>query len=224
MCCESGLEMGECECITFLLYQNTLMEIQLTLWLICSLFWKITEDDMEKNMEKKFQNGRKGPAQREVPHIVGLLLAMALMNMLLYLFLDWFFISPQHSVVSSSHCPPGYFRMGQMRNCSPWLSCEELKAEVRQLARVGEGAVKRVSYPCVYHVGSGHWLLCGKEADTVCAEPFNCLPFSPVIFYMRLCHQKGRIAKEVKEHITFAMYSNQKIRSNKGMFSYSPLD
>lgn len=95
-------------------------------------------------MEPKSQDGRKGPGQRETPPIVGLLLAMALMNVLLYLCLDWFFISPRRSVVDSSHCPPGYFRMGQMNNCSPWLTCEELTKEVRQLKRVGEGAVKRV--------------------------------------------------------------------------------
>ncbi|XP_055972846.1 protein O-mannose kinase [Sorex fumeus] len=95
-------------------------------------------------MEQKSQDGRRGPPKREVPPMVGLLLAMALMNVLLYFGLNWLFLSPQRSVVDSSLCPPGSFRMGQMRNCSPWLSCEELKTEVRQLKRVGEGAVKRV--------------------------------------------------------------------------------
>ncbi|XP_077008761.1 protein O-mannose kinase-like isoform X2 [Tamandua tetradactyla] len=95
-------------------------------------------------MEKKFHNGKKGSPYREVPPVVVLLLAMVFMNALLYFCLDRFFISPQHSAVDLSHCPFGYFRMGQMKNCSPWLSCEELRTEVRQLKRVGEGAVKRV--------------------------------------------------------------------------------
>ncbi|KAM9193971.1 protein O-mannose kinase isoform 1-T1 [Dugong dugon] len=95
-------------------------------------------------MEKKSQESKKGPTQREVPPAVVLLLAMALMNILLYLCLDRFFISRLHSTVDPSHCPFGSFRMGQMKNCSPWLSCEELRTEVRQLKRVGEGAVKRV--------------------------------------------------------------------------------
>lgn len=94
------------------------------------------------------QNGpRNGLTHREVPRGVGLLLAMALMNVLLYLCLDQLFISPGRSSEDSGRCPPGYFRMGRMRNCSRWLSCEELRTEVRQLRRVGEGAVKRVSIP-----------------------------------------------------------------------------
>ncbi|XP_015362982.1 protein O-mannose kinase [Marmota marmota marmota] len=95
-------------------------------------------------MERKAQESRKGLTHREVPRVVGLLLAMALMNVVLYLCFDRFFISPQHSTKDPRSCPYGYFKMGQMKNCSPWLSCEELRTEVRQLKRVGEGAVKRV--------------------------------------------------------------------------------
>lgn len=87
---------------------------------------------------------RNGLTHRELPRGVGLLLAMALMNVALYLCLDQLFISPGRSTADSRRCPPGYFRMGRMRNCSRWLSCEELRTEVRQLKRVGEGAVKRV--------------------------------------------------------------------------------
>lgn len=87
---------------------------------------------------------RKGLTHRDVPRSVGLLLSLAVMNALLYLSLDWFFISPR-SPEDPRRCPHGYFRMGRMRNCSRWLSCEELRTEVRQLRRVGEGAVKRVS-------------------------------------------------------------------------------
>lgn len=95
-------------------------------------------------METRPQEGRKGPPRRDVPPVVGLLLSMALMNALLYLCLDWLFILPPRSVGEPRHCPHGHFRMGQMSNCSPWLSCEQLRMEVRQMKRVGEGAVKRV--------------------------------------------------------------------------------
>lgn len=96
-------------------------------------------------MEMKPQDGRRSPPFREVPPVVGLLLAMAVMNALLYLCLDRFFIAPRRSALDPRHCPYGHFRVGQMNNCSAWLSCEELRTEVRQLKRVGEGAVKRVS-------------------------------------------------------------------------------
>ncbi|ELW71399.1 protein O-mannose kinase isoform X2 [Tupaia chinensis] len=90
-------------------------------------------------MEKRPADSRAGllPA-------LALLLAMALMNALLYLCLDWVFIAPPHASADPSRCPYGHFRMGQMANCSPWLSCEELRTDVRQLKLVGEGAVKRV--------------------------------------------------------------------------------
>lgn len=96
-------------------------------------------------MEKKPREGRKGAPHREAPPVVGLLLAMALMNVLLYLCLDRLFISPGRVALGPGPCPHGSFRMGQMKTCLPWLSCQELRTEVRQLKRVGEGAVKRVS-------------------------------------------------------------------------------
>ncbi|XP_075853289.1 protein O-mannose kinase isoform X3 [Microcebus murinus] len=95
-------------------------------------------------MEKQPQDSKKGMAPREVPPAVRLLLSMALMNVLLYLCLGRVFTSPQHSIGNPRDCPYGHFKIGQMKNCSPWLSCEELRTEVRQLKRVGEGAVKRV--------------------------------------------------------------------------------
>ncbi|XP_068388235.1 protein O-mannose kinase isoform X1 [Eschrichtius robustus] len=95
-------------------------------------------------METRPQEGRKGPPPRDVPPVVGLLLSMALMNALLYLCLDRIFISPRRSTEDPTRCPHGHFRMGPMSNCSPWLSCEQLRTEVRQMKRVGEGAVKRV--------------------------------------------------------------------------------
>lgn len=106
---------------------------------------------------------RKGLSHREIPRGIGLLLAMALMNVLLYLCLNQFFISPR-STEDARRCPHGYFRMGQMRNCSRWLSCEELRKEVRQLRRIGEGAVKRVSV----HVCAVVTVISGKA---ICLAP-----------------------------------------------------
>lgn len=96
-------------------------------------------------MGGKAQDGGRGAPRRALPAALGLLLPMALLNALLYLCLAWVFIAPPPSAPASTHCPRGHFRMGQMKNCSPWLSCEELRTEVRPLKRVGEGAVKRVS-------------------------------------------------------------------------------
>ena len=96
-------------------------------------------------METRPLEGRKGPAPRELPPAVGLLLSMALMNVLLYLCLDRLVTTPRGPAVQPGRCPPGHFSMGQATTCSPWLSCEQLRTEVRPLKRVGEGAVKTVS-------------------------------------------------------------------------------
>lgn len=95
-------------------------------------------------METRPLEGRKGPAPRELPPAVGLLLSMALMNVLLYLCLDRLVTTPRGPAVQPGRCPPGHFSMGQVTTCSPWLSCEQLRTEVRPLKRVGEGAVKTV--------------------------------------------------------------------------------
>uniref|UniRef100_A0A8C3WLV5 Protein O-mannose kinase n=1 Tax=Catagonus wagneri TaxID=51154 RepID=A0A8C3WLV5_9CETA len=95
-------------------------------------------------METRPQEGRKGPPRRAVPPVVGLLLPLALTSALLYLCLDWLFVLPPRSAGEPGRCPRGHFRMGPMSNCSPWLSCEQLRTEVRQMKRVGEGAVKKV--------------------------------------------------------------------------------
>lgn len=124
-------------------HQSTSMGIEVRQ---CCLLLVVSCSVVETDMGQ--QHGtRNGLTHREVPRGLGLLLAMALMNVVLYLCLDQLFISPGRSTEDSRRCPPGYFRMGRMRNCSRWLSCEELRTEVRQLKRVGEGAVKRVSIP-----------------------------------------------------------------------------
>lgn len=117
-------------------------------------------------MDRKAPDGGRGPPRSAVPPAVGLLLSMVLMNALLYLCLDWFFIAPAPSAPGSTHCPHGHFRLGPMENCSPWLSCEELRTEVRQLKRVGEGAVKRVS-AALRPSGNGVALQDGSSALSV---------------------------------------------------------
>lgn len=81
-------------------------------------------------MERRSAESRQGRPHREAPRVVGLLLTMALTNALLYLCLDQFFSSPPRSTEAPRPCPHGFFKMGQMRNCSPWLSCQELRTQV----------------------------------------------------------------------------------------------
>lgn len=99
------------------------------------------------NMEKKSHYAKKDMILREMPPalVVVLLLAVLLLNILLYLYLSSFYVSSSHLDLDPNLCPSGYFRLGPLKNCSPWLSCEAIDKEVRKLKCVGEGAVKKVS-------------------------------------------------------------------------------
>uniref|UniRef100_V9KYT0 Protein O-mannose kinase n=1 Tax=Callorhinchus milii TaxID=7868 RepID=V9KYT0_CALMI len=41
-------------------------------------------------------------------------------------------------------CPQGYFKLGEMSDCLPWLSCEVIKRDIIVRELIGQGAVKQV--------------------------------------------------------------------------------
>ncbi|KAJ7313219.1 hypothetical protein JRQ81_004499 [Phrynocephalus forsythii] len=87
---------------------------------------------------------KAGLMQKLIPPALLLIVVVLLVNLLLYQYYNnaYFFYGQVN--VEHSSCPQGYFRLGTLRNCTPWLSCGAIKREVRKLKRVGEGAVKRV--------------------------------------------------------------------------------
>ncbi|XP_059821313.1 protein O-mannose kinase isoform X2 [Hypanus sabinus] len=44
---------------------------------------------------------------------------------------------------TTDNCPPGYFWLGGMKDCFPWLSCEMIQTEVTVVEPIGQGAVKQ---------------------------------------------------------------------------------
>uniref|UniRef100_A0AAV2ISP2 Uncharacterized protein n=1 Tax=Knipowitschia caucasica TaxID=637954 RepID=A0AAV2ISP2_KNICA len=44
----------------------------------------------------------------------------------------------------STRCQPRHFKMATMKNCTPWLDCEQIRNEVLKLKLIGQGAVKQV--------------------------------------------------------------------------------
>lgn len=78
------------------------------------------------------------------PVVAVCLAALLLSNLLLYLYLDSLYPTHDHLFSSHARCPSGHFKMTTMKNCTPWLQCSEIKAEVRPLKLVGQGAVKQV--------------------------------------------------------------------------------
>ncbi|XP_042299932.1 protein O-mannose kinase [Sceloporus undulatus] len=95
-------------------------------------------------MEKKSYDGKTDHMQKLIFPTLFLLLVVLLVNLLLYQYFSDVYFSYGQTNVEHNLCPHGYFRLGTLKNCTPWLSCEAIKREVRKLKRVGEGAVKRV--------------------------------------------------------------------------------
>ncbi|XP_063776043.1 protein O-mannose kinase [Pseudophryne corroboree] len=96
-------------------------------------------------MEKRLQVGRRtGSWNCLILLIILLLFTVVFINLLLYVYLENLYVSTSYSPADPSACPQGYFKIGTMKNCSAWLSCEAIKKEVRKLKLVDEGAVKKV--------------------------------------------------------------------------------
>lgn len=78
------------------------------------------------------------------PVVVVCLTALLLSNTLIYLYLDSVHQTDKQLVSPQVGCVPHHFKMVNMKNCTPWLQCSQIKAEVRQLKLIGQGAVKKV--------------------------------------------------------------------------------
>ncbi|KAF7710567.1 protein O-mannose kinase [Silurus meridionalis] len=78
-----------------------------------------------------------------VPAVVSCLIALFCANVLLYVYLDALYEDTSPSS-THMHCSPGYFKVGTMKNCTPWLQCPEIRANIRRLRLIGQGAVKQV--------------------------------------------------------------------------------
>ncbi|KAM9793625.1 protein O-mannose kinase [Syngnathus typhle] len=81
---------------------------------------------------------------QSTPVVVICLAALLLSNVLIYLYLDSVYQSGGHPVTAHTGCVAQHFKMPTMKNCTPWLHCPLIEAEVRKLKLIGQGAVKKV--------------------------------------------------------------------------------
>ncbi|KAG9344028.1 hypothetical protein JZ751_012504 [Albula glossodonta] len=81
---------------------------------------------------------------RSVPVVLLCLGALLFANVLIYLYIESLYQTSETHVAIHGDCPPGHFKMGTMKNCSPWLQCPAVRSEVRRLKMIGQGAVKKV--------------------------------------------------------------------------------
>uniref|UniRef100_UPI00398E5975 protein O-mannose kinase n=1 Tax=Pristiophorus japonicus TaxID=55135 RepID=UPI00398E5975 len=91
--------------------------------------------------------GNHGPSMMQrvslglVPLVAALLTVTTFFRMQLLDHLSWL-KGPEDR--SSDSCPPGHFRLGGMKDCLSWLSCEMIQSEVTVTELIGQGAVKQV--------------------------------------------------------------------------------
>ncbi|XP_067900993.1 protein O-mannose kinase isoform X2 [Heterodontus francisci] len=91
--------------------------------------------------------GNHGPSMLQrvtlglVPLLAALLAVTTFFRMELLDHLSWLKGSADRS---SDSCPSGYFRLGGMKDCLSWLSCEMIQSEVTVIKLIGQGAVKQV--------------------------------------------------------------------------------
>ncbi|KAG8593748.1 hypothetical protein GDO81_000937 [Engystomops pustulosus] len=96
-------------------------------------------------MDLRFHGSKKGGHWNcLVLLIILLLFTVVFINIVLYVYLEHLYVSPSYPYADPSTCPQGYFKIGSMKNCSAWLTCQGINKEVRRLKLVGEGAVKKV--------------------------------------------------------------------------------
>ncbi|KAM7393432.1 hypothetical protein PAMA_008198 [Pampus argenteus] len=87
---------------------------------------------------------RSSTISYSVPVVVLCLAALLLGNILIYLYLDSVYHSNEQLLSPRVGCAPGHFKMATVKNCTPWLQCSQINADVRQLKLIGQGAVKKV--------------------------------------------------------------------------------
>lgn len=86
--------------------------------------------------------GTRG-AKCGLPVVLLCLAALLCANLLLYFYLDALY-EDSSPPLAHVRCPPRHFKIGTMTTCTPWLQCPEIRAEVRRVKLIGQGAVKKV--------------------------------------------------------------------------------
>ena len=101
-------------------------------------------------MQSTMSRTSSNTISHSVPVVVVCLAALLLSNALIYLYLSSVYQADRQLISSHEGCTPRHFKMVTMKNCTPWLQCAQINAEVRKLKLIGQGAVKKVGGPLHY--------------------------------------------------------------------------
>lgn len=95
-------------------------------------------------MQSTMSRTSSSTTSHSVPVVVVCLAALLLSNALIYLYLSSVYHADRQLISSHVGCTPGHFKMVTMKNCTPWLHCAQINADVHKLKLIGQGAVKKV--------------------------------------------------------------------------------
>lgn len=112
--------------------------------------------------------GRSNSTSRSVPVVLVCLGALLFGNVLIYLYIDSLHQSGDHPISPHGPCMPRHFKMATMKNCSPWLMCQQMNTEVRKLKIIGQGAVKQI----YLSEWKGHKVALSKLSSSAYEEDF----------------------------------------------------
>lgn len=72
------------------------------------------------------------------------LAALLVSTGVIYLYVDSLQGAAEQAGYPQTACRPGHFKISSMKSCAAWLQCAQVRADVRQLKLIGQGAVKKV--------------------------------------------------------------------------------
>ncbi|KAM9307134.1 protein O-mannose kinase [Pholidichthys leucotaenia] len=74
----------------------------------------------------------------------GCFIAAQLAVVFIFMYQDSGYRTDGQLAVSQTACAPRHFKMATMKNCTPWLQCSQINAEVHKVKLIDQGAVKQV--------------------------------------------------------------------------------
>lgn len=103
--------------------------------------------------------------------------AFLLTNIFIYLYLDSVYQPGLQQVSPLVGCVPQHFKMPTMKNCTAWLQCSQINAEVHELKLIGQGAVKKVDRLLHIYV---YWLSLYVYQINVMSKDSMLIPHFPL--------------------------------------------
>ncbi|XP_011491759.1 protein O-mannose kinase isoform X2 [Oryzias latipes] len=89
-------------------------------------------------------SGQRSRTSLSLAGLMTCLAALLVSTGVIYLYVDSLQGAAEQAGYPQTACRPGHFKISSMKSCAAWLQCAQVRADVRQLKLIGQGAVKKV--------------------------------------------------------------------------------